>query len=245
MPALTTLNSAGNPWLSLPRRSPFVLDADRGAVLSFNETVCNRRDGRYVLNLDLYPEPYFGDPFAPIVLLLANPGVSESDFQVHRERWFERAVRQSLAHEDHDEPFLHLRAGQSTPGSIWWRRITNALTDVVGERAVTRGLLCLEYVPYHSSSFGSRGLSLPSQAYTFELLRAALRRGAYVVVMRARRLWLQSVPELASYSSSHVRVIKNPRNPALSPANLGSAFREVCEILERQGRPPVGAGLNV
>jgi hypothetical protein len=230
MAAPVVADHALNPWLSLPLKRPFVLEADLDAVVAFNTRVQSRQGGKYAFNLDLYPEPYFGDPFAPVVLLLANPGVGDSDLQLHKASWFESAARESLAH---DGLFLHLRPGIDTPGARWWRRTTSALANVVNEPAVAKGLLCLEYIPYHSKAFGCAGLSLPSQRYTFDLLRFALRRDAYVVVMRARSLWFKAVPELAAYASSRVRVVGNPRNPTLSPANLGAAFCEVCELLRR------------
>jgi hypothetical protein len=63
---------------------------------------------------------------------------------------------------------------------------------------VARGVLCAEYFPYHSKSF-KKGALLPSQEYTFDLVRRAIERGAVVLLMRSKRLWLDAVPKLVSY----------------------------------------------
>ena len=60
-------------------------------------------------------------------------------------------------------------------------------------------------------------MTLPSQEFTFEQLRDAMRRGKQVVVMRSERIWLESVPELKAYS--YIR-LSNHQNPYLNRAQM-------------------------
>uniref|UniRef100_E6PIT0 Uncharacterized protein n=1 Tax=mine drainage metagenome TaxID=410659 RepID=E6PIT0_9ZZZZ len=57
-------------------------------------------------------------------------------------------------------------------------------------------MLCLEYFGYHSRSFDRTIPRVPTQKYSFELLRQAIRRDATIIVMRSRDLWFAAVPEL-------------------------------------------------
>lgn len=62
-----------NPWKHLPGQPPYVLPADAPAISSFNQGVSDEHQ----IRLELLPEPYLGDPDAPIILLSLNPGFSE------------------------------------------------------------------------------------------------------------------------------------------------------------------------
>ena len=59
-----------NPWGQLPEQAPYVLPADATAVESFNR----RARDNHILHTEKLPEPYLGDPTAPIVLLNLNGG---------------------------------------------------------------------------------------------------------------------------------------------------------------------------
>ena len=62
-----------NPWQRLPDRPPFVLPEDAAVVREFNAQVTEH----FFLRVDdLLPEPFVGDPKAPVVLLGTNPRFS-------------------------------------------------------------------------------------------------------------------------------------------------------------------------
>ncbi len=212
-----------NPWLGLPKRPPFVLPEDRIAVSEFNGKAARK----FKLETCLYPEPFFGNPHAPVVLLLLNPGVADADFTAHKNPKFGGLARVSLSHTLSPHPFLHLNPSpilNNAPGAQWWRRKTRRLRERVESAGDFRhgdGLLCLELYPYHSKEFGGHRLELRSQKYTLHLLTEAMNRNAIVVVMRAWKRWLEAVPRLEHYPSDRLWRVKNPQNPALSPANLG------------------------
>ena len=206
-----------NPWRSLPLIAPFVLPSDATAIDQFN----SKADCTKQFDLSLLPEPFTGSPAAPILLLALNPGLSDGDAQVHSTPRFIEQIRRSLVHELNPYPFLHLQPDQETsPGAKWWRRIAKSLIADLGFNAVSKNIFCIQYFPYHSKTYGSGKLDIiDSQRYSFDLVRAAIQRRAEIVIMRSSGLWLAAIPELTSYSRIHC--VKNPRNPTLSPKNLG------------------------
>ena len=88
---------------------------------------------------------------------------------------------------------------------------------------MARGLACIELFPYHSRNYRPLGVTLSSQAYTFQLVRQAMQRSALLVMMRAKRFWLAAVPELATYP--YVQ-LKNVQNVSVSPNNLPAGVFE-------------------
>lgn len=216
-----TLSSSTNPWTSLPSAPPYVLPRDAPAIAAFNERASP--DKRY--DLSLFPEPFFGSISAPVLLLGLNPGWSPKDATTHAQPWFAERSRSSLAHALSPYPFLHLQPGSSTPGALWWERIASALIARLGFDTVAKHISCVEYFPYHSPTFGSAKLAVPSQQYSFDLVRSAARRGAEIVVMRSWRLWSAAIPELSAYPRMHF--VRNPRNPSLSSKNLANGFNAI------------------
>jgi hypothetical protein len=215
-----------NPWLSLPSDEPRVLSADFALIEAFNDGR-SIAAGRY--DLSLWPEPFFGRPDAPVVLLALNPGLGPDDHITHAQDRFGERVRASLAHQLEPWPFLHLQSQPTLPGEVWWHRITTPLREAVGVEQLSRSLLCVQFFPYHSKVFRSGGLRVPSQDYGFGLVRAAIDRGAVIVVMRSWKLWVNAVPALEG--AREVVRVRNPRNPTLSAANLGAGFSKVVNII--------------
>jgi len=213
-----TRTQTHNPWSRLPETSPYVLPEDAPALFAFNL----RAAAKSKYDLSLFPEPYFGLPSAPVVLLALNPGWAEGDAIAHASPVFGSPARLSLVHQLESYPFLHLRPHLSTPGASWWQRIAKPPIKAVGVDAVAKNMCCVQFFPYHSRTFGSTRLSVPSQQYGFGIVRRAVERGADIIVMRSWKLWSAAVPELRGYRNLHF--IKNPRNPTLSLANLGNGF---------------------
>ena len=214
-----------NPWSALPKATPYVLGTDASLLQSFNARAApnNRFD------TSLFPEPFFGSLSATVVVLNLNPGWSPDDAAVHAQPEFATMSRSSLAHELKPYPFLHLQPTGVTPGGTWWRQRVRTLVADVGFESVARGLACIQFTPYHSREYSSASPRLPSQEYSFYLVRRAMARGAEIVVMRSASLWLSGVPELATYA--HLHRGTNPRAPFVSLGNLKSAYQVVAERL--------------
>jgi hypothetical protein len=207
-----------NPWIKLPSSAPYVLPSDMSLLQAFNTTV----SVKHQYDLSLFPEPFFGKASASVVVLTLNPGWSPNDAGTHAQPAFALQSRHSLNRQLAPYPFLHLQPNSNTPGSVWWRSRARELIDEVGFDAAAKGISCVQLMPYHSPEYSTRSPRLPSQIYSFNLVRSAIQRGAEIVIMRSRALWYSAIPELRDYT--HLHIAKNPRAPYLSRGNLGSSF---------------------
>ena len=120
--ATTSVNSTiDNPWLQLTSKSPFVLEIDREQVEAYNAKL-SKGDSRYV-RLDLIPEPFVGNPKAPVVLLGLNPGYDDSDDEFYRQN--EAACRLNLAHAPQQYPFYLLNPDydRSQYTAVWMKNL--------------------------------------------------------------------------------------------------------------------------
>lgn len=209
-----------NPWTNLPASAPFVLPNDAEAIERFNAKVA--RD--YTIHLEIVPEPFLGNPLAPLVLLNLNPGFVETDRTVHLDPTFNAAAVANLGHRHPAYPFYLLDPAFPSPGQDWWKRKLRVLIEEVGLQAVASNLFVVEIHGYHSRRYSS-ALRLPSQAYTRQLVLDAIARDATIVVMRGRRARNSLVPELLSLSS--VAFVRNIQNPAISPRNCPDSFARI------------------
>jgi len=203
-----------NPWLDLPSVPPFVAPGDAPQLSRLG----SRLRGPFELRLDLLPQPWTGNVNTAEVFLLAlNPGFSEIDYSDLRNPDYADQWRKTLSFATRT-PFYFLDpAFAHTSGFQWWHRRLREMIAVVGIEAVAAKVMCLEHFPYKSKSYRPLGMTLPSQDFTFELLKDAMRRGKQVVVMRSERIWLDSVPELKTYP--YIR-LSNHQNPHLSRAQM-------------------------
>ena len=158
-----------------------------------------------------------------MVLLGLNPGFDEGDLDAASNEAIQLPWLDALRLRD-SAIFHRLHPDQArVGGSLWWPQRLRALTDILGVNAVMTGLACAEWFPYASRKFIPIGEPLPSQKFTFELVRSAVARGALLIIMRSRALWTKSVPELAD---QRVITLINNRNPTISPGNMKPSERK-------------------
>lgn len=69
-----------NPWFHLPEKPPFVVPKDKEQVLAFN----SKAKPHHFLRLDFIPEPFVGNPEAPVLLLANNPGIKSQESAAFR-----------------------------------------------------------------------------------------------------------------------------------------------------------------
>lgn len=216
-----------NPWVKLPLSPPFFLPEETQVIEDFNTYSLDK----HRIRPELIPEPYLGDINAPIVLLSLNPGFSDGDIAFHnQDQYFIRGCRGNLLHEHSEYPFYLLdpKVSQS-PGHRWWiKRLRDPIT-AAGLKTVSNKLFCVEYFPYHSKRYRSIGRILESQRYSFHLVVKALHRNSLVVIMRSRRLWMEAVPELASYP--RLFQLLDNRRVEISQNNCPDGYHEVMRIL--------------
>lgn len=223
-----------NPWNRLPKKRPYVLDCDSSTIGAFNDHISGR--GEYEIHTDLFPEPFVGNPAAPVYILGLNPGCSEFDKEWHDSPDFADAARKNLSHKLKKFPFFFLDPRfKGAPGAIWWRRRLRRLLGNCSDAHVSQSVFCVEIFPYHSRKFKvfpkrvSASPFLPSSQYAAFLVREALKEKKTIVVMRSFKLWCALVPELKH--SRLVHLVKNPQNPTLSPGNLPK-FKAIKGALE-------------
>jgi len=204
-----------NPWLDTPNKNPFILPSDEMAIRVFNR----HASPDFEIHTNLVPEPFFGPFNAPIVVLLLNPGVDDDDARAHRSPKLRAKLLRNLRRDDSEMPHVHLGSHDRHPGALWWGR---AVDQLGCRERVARSILAIQYFPYHSRRFAHSSIRLPSQEFTFALVRRAISRGAVIVQARGLDYWLGAVPELAAHSP-WIRP-SNVRRLLLSRGNLGKSF---------------------
>jgi len=204
-----------NPWPSLQDSPPFVLKDDKRAIEAFNQ----KAKKNAIIQTNMLPEPFVGSLNAPVFVLLENPGAGggEEDFALHRQPEFQRRVRACHRQLPSQFPHYFLDPDTEGPGARWTRQKLKPLVEAFGVRVVASGVCFVEYFPYHSENFAHGRLSLPSQTFTFDALRAAVGRGATIIITRGRKLWEQSVPELTTHTL--VFETSSKQNVTISPKN--------------------------
>jgi hypothetical protein len=204
-----------NPWLDLPRRSPFVLPLDRDFVEEHNRKVAE--NFRY--HTELYPEPFAGRLDAPVVVLALNPGFDPGDQAVHGSAVYQELWCRNMEQTLDDYPlFLIHEKLRHAPCFRWWTAKLRYLIDIFGLAGVARSVLEVQLFPYHSREFRRRKGVIPSQEFAVRVVRRAMANDAVIILMRSRKIWEEYVPELASYG--RLLQVRNPRNPTFSEKNL-------------------------
>lgn len=205
-----------NPWHYLPTEAPFVLPADTAAVRDFND----RASARHKLRIDdILPEPFVGDPSAPVVLLSNNPGFKAERVTLKLKPRFIERMRDNMRHESKDYPFVFFAPDIDVSHSHWWNRKLNGLLEEFSHDVLAESIFVVEHVPYPSERYKVWPGDFPSQAkaYNFSLVRKAMERQAVLVLMRGRRRWLRDIPELSNYDG--LCVLSNPQAGTISRGN--------------------------
>jgi hypothetical protein len=230
-----------NPWERLPHRRPFVLDADYKQIRMFNR----KAEREHKIPLGIFPEPFLGNPKAPVVLLNLNPGHNPTNFVQHRKPLFAARSRDNLEHRKVDYPFYLIDPGlvPKRDRTVWWdKKLRRLLEDErlgfsadARRKAVANCVFCVEYFPYHSKRFKHRKLQVPSQSYSFWLVSQAIQREAVILLMRSKRLWFDKIPGLESYARLYVS--KSVQNPAIGPANFPIGYSIAVDAIVRSKGP--------
>lgn len=218
-----------NPWAQLPKTRPFVLDSDRASIDAFN----SRATSRHAVDTSLLPEPFLGRPDAPVVLLGLNPGWSADDGVWHSRADFAHLCRANARHESSSYPFYLLNpALASSPGGRWWSQRLRAVIQETSLECAARGFLCVEYFPYHSDRYSGTTPRLESQEYGFHLVRAAIARGAIIVMLRSVKRWCAAIPEICGYPNCHR--LRSVQYVSISPRNCPEGFEAIVAALRRE-----------
>ncbi len=219
-----------NPWLELSTDRPFVLPQDLPFIRELNRY--RRGNDAHQIRLNIPPTPFVGSSAAPVVILLANPGIGVGD---QRQQTKSAALEQIYAgfQKGRNAPFWPLLDFfENTNAGRWWISKTRDLADEVGgRRELAKRLQAIEVHGYHSKSWAPPVSNFPSQGFGFELVRRAMERDAFIIIGRAQSYWYSAVPELRWYPR-HVPRLVSSQSAHLSRANLGPSYRKVVRALE-------------
>ncbi len=224
-----------NPWVSVPSEKDFIAPCDRDLI---DAVLSSDPRARSELHFEVLPEPFAGDPDKATVFLLAlNPawGGTEEAEQGAVDDW-DVELRRNLAFKA-TTPFVHIdpRFRETTGGGQWWTKRLRRLAEATSWECVGERVMVLEFFGYHSKTWQSLPVPLPSQAFTFQLLREAMDRNRLIIVTRGWSIWVWNIPELYSYK----RIIRlnNQQYSGISPGNMPpDAFRQVVESLREGSR---------
>lgn len=213
-----------NPWTDLPTDAPFILPQDKAAFGRYDSLFTLQHGLRF----DKLPLPYVGSPAtASVVLLALNGGFKPEDIDHQNDdKYFAEQNRRNLTF-DSRYPFFYLDpAFEYTGGYKWWHRRLRHFIHRYGLDVVASQFACVQSFPYCSPSYKALPFPLPSQEYSYSLVKQAIQDGKPIVIMRSRKIWFRCVPELQDYPYIE---LKYPRNPYIDRKHMTDAQYEQLE----------------
>jgi hypothetical protein len=216
-----------NPWLELSLELPYVADEDRDIITRYNQRVTKKEQE---IHTNVLPEPYLGNPLAPVVILNLNPGFDFENIEEHKEPRLSKAIRDNLQHNNSDCPWYFLNPELPSLCQKWWKERLGTLISVVGREKVAKNLFVAEFFPYHSEkALPMNKLNISSQSYTFHLVKEALKREALILYFRSWKLWEDKLPALRYYKKA--RRVSNWQRPYVSLGNFPDCFDEITDVI--------------
>ena len=220
---------SNNPWLGFKHSELMVHTDDLDAVQHHNAT--SKRNYEFLLHLA--PEPWIGNLNGNLLVLYANPGATEDNvnrvLQPDHELVMQKSIR-NLNQENIEYPHFHFDPElNQTEGSKWFKAKYRWLLDETSEQILAKNLVTCELAPYHSMKWKIPKRKLPTQEFTFDIIRNAILRDAVILLARTPKLWIENIPELLRYP----RVFRpNSINASVSPKNYPGHFNEIIEALK-------------
>ncbi len=187
-----------NPWQDLSNDDPpYILPCDLPLIDCFNKVV----DREHQIVVGQIPEPWLGPiDTACVAILQLNPGYKFNDLVDHKKHSF--IGKTQCPHY-----------GLVTKSS-WWRGClkqlaldigkdcmptNNAKVQLEGGYEYLKTRVCsIEYFPYGSQKSKISYLRIPSQDFTFHVVRQLIERKVVFVVLKGWNEWTGTVPELLS-----------------------------------------------
>ncbi|MDR3364880.1 MAG: hypothetical protein LBS91_08065 [Clostridiales Family XIII bacterium] len=218
-----------NPWMEIDGN---VAKCDKERILSLQSSI---RAKQNPLHIELPPHPFYGNVRQSKLLLLSlNPGFGECD---HQEQSMDADFRKELSEcllqtKDAKLFSINNRFGGTSHGR-WWRKRTLLQTDQEIHKMIfgsvdkyadflENNLSVIEFFGYHTKTtpdYVWARSPLPSQLYSFELVRESIRAKKRILIMRSKKLWERYVTELTGYPYLYLR---SPQNVSLSENNVVS-----------------------
>lgn len=225
-----------NPWheyLSRENKTKFH-PKDEAHALAFNSTIKEQK--KYQLIDYLEPSPYTGDPRAPVLMLLANPGASDPDEKnkiIFTGKKLELHKKNLLHQQENITDFTQRYESPADRSleSPYFKSITNRLIAATSVRTVATKIFFINFHGYQSKSFYRIPFTFHTQIYSFYLVKNAVLSGAHIIMGRNKTGWITAVPELDKYPN--ITRLRSQRSAHLSEKNLGSKeYKKLVQALD-------------
>jgi hypothetical protein len=200
-----------NPWTELTDYGVAKVDTE---IRQYYECdMGGKRNPFNKLKFDIPPAPFYGNvKNSKIVLLNGNPGFDGEEYSEQRTDEFIHDNNECLWQTDAAELFSLKQQYNDTSHGKWWINHTlikdnsSIHSELFGSvdayrDYLVRNLSVIEFLGYHSEhrpSFVNNRV-LPSQEYSFHLVRQAMRDKKLIVIMRWNDLWLKHIEGLSTY----------------------------------------------
>jgi len=228
-----------NPWHDYFKRNFYDMyhPKDKDHVDAFNKAISSQSSSdKYILRKDLEPLPYFGNPLAPVLVLLANPGAGGSG-EERNIRFTGRKLelhRKNLLHQQ--ESISDYVAKFNSPDdnlleSPYFKKHTRQLAQTTSIETVATRIFFVNFHGYQSKSWQAIPFIFPTQLYTFFLVTEAIKRKALIIMSRNKVGWFTAVPDLLQYK--HRIEFLSTRNIYITKGNLRKGdFERVLKKLQ-------------
>ena len=215
LPTPRVISPIPNPWLNIGWDLDRVADCDESYLASWSNS-------KYI-QMNTLPEPYTGDVDSNVYCLDLNPGNAcicdtsalkiKDDFEDYTNDTLDHFIRENMW-------FSPLFKG--TACYKWWQQKTKWLRKWLQKNKKRLDsnprMFVIEYFPYHTDKVMKFPTDLPSYDYSNELIRQAMEKDKYIIIMRYWKAWLKRIPGLATYGK--LARLKNPQSPCLPSNNI-------------------------
>lgn len=219
---------SNNPWQGFDFSDEMVHPDDLDAVRFHNDS--SKSDYQFLLHLA--PEPWIGNLAGNLLVLYSNPGATEANLnkilQPNHELVMQKSIK-NLNQENDAYPHFHFDPElEQTEGAQWFKSKYRWLIDATSNQAVSKNLITCELAPYHSVKWKAPKLKLPTQEFTYQIIREAIAREAVILLARTPKIWIQNIPELLKYPKVYS---PNSINASISPNNYPGKFDQIVDSL--------------
>lgn len=213
-----------NPWdnfmNNIPQdlTTPKYLKGDEEFIKAYQDYFQNNgKDEKWKeankLHLELIPEPFEGNPEAPIYLLGGNPGYGEEGNEWHIKEDYLAIMSETLSHKYQanqynptDFAFFDERLAEYG-GTKWWK---GHIADEIKDK-----IFNIEFFAYHSTKAdGLKGFFNPkkdqskpiciSNQYADQLIYRAIVNKKIIIITRFEKYWLERIKKLEEYDNLYI-----------------------------------------